>query len=288
MVLFLFLNIKVIKDFCQNGSISSRLSNPFCAKHVYWENKKDIARLENKINTLMNNPHETEDAWMRRAALKLWACWALGWSWRFSFCRTMGTKKQFERQGTEFRLPWNEKIGWASADTKRGWNLCQKLWFKEVSELGKSCWCSPVHQDALWLAGWICSLSKTVSVKLCAWRGSVEGQWHLRESTTKPLNRERSMEKEEREKNPQKQIPKTFHSKLCLHTRVPKYMLRKTSNKNQQLEHEFSKNEVNFIKPEDFNRHLKFLHRNTYMNVNRTERNVLRKDGYGLPWWCSG
>lgn len=173
MCFFLFLNIKVIKDFCQNGSISSRLSNPFCAKHVYWENKKDIARLESKINTLMNDPHETEDAWMRWAGLKLWACWALGWGWRFSFCRTMGTKKQFERQGTEFRLPWNEKIGWASADMKGGWNLCQKLWFKEVSELGKSCWCSPMNRDALWLAGWICSLSKTVSVQaLCLARFS--------------------------------------------------------------------------------------------------------------------
>lgn len=68
--------------------------------------------------------------------------------------------------------------------------------------------------------------------KLCAWRGSVQGQWHLRESTMKPLNREGSMEKEEREREkPHKQILKTFHSKLCLHTRIPKYMLRKTCNK---------------------------------------------------------
>lgn len=44
-VLFV-LEYKIIKNFCQNGSISSCSSNPFYAKHIYWENKKRHSQIK--------------------------------------------------------------------------------------------------------------------------------------------------------------------------------------------------------------------------------------------------
>lgn len=88
------------------------------------------------------------------------------------------------------------------------------------------------------------------------------------------------MEKEEREG----EKPTTTKSFNFLLKNTPghqnsKIGVEKDIQKNQQLEHEFSKNEINFIKPEGLNSCLNFF-TNTCMHANRTERNVLSKDGY--------